>query len=205
MEAERHRFEADGLELYIPPFIQEIIAEITHLARRSPDVNQKSGVSVRVSIANYETVIGNAQRRAVVLNEKMVVPRVSDLPYIHASTDGKIELESLDEVREGKVVDDLIKKAVASVFNRYRDSEESQAVLAPFNEGFAVEVSDMMEARKYLETLKKVGGLGGMVKRLNLPERAEAQASGVEFILEGLYANNLLKKSRVDNKVIYRR
>ena len=133
------------------------------------------------------------------------MPRVSDLPYIHASTDGKIELESLDEVKEGKVVDDLIKKAVATVFNRNRDTDDSQIVLAPFNEGLAVEVSDMMDSRRYLETLKKVSGLANMVKKLNLPERPEAQASGVEFVLEGLYANNLLKKSRVENKVIYRR
>jgi magnesium chelatase subunit I len=205
MESERHRFEGDGLEVFVPPYIKEIVAEITHLARQSPDVNQKSGVSVRVSIANYETVISNAVRRSVVLNEKMVVPRTSDLPYIHSSTDGKIELESLDEFKEGKVVDDLIKKAVATIFNRYRDAEESQLVLAPFNEGFVVEVSDLMDSKKYLETLKKVGGLSSMVKKLNLPDNPEAQASGVEFILEGLYANNLLKKSRVENKVIYRR
>ena len=205
MEMERRQFGGDGLETYIPPYIKDIIAEVTHLARQSPDVNQKSGVSVRVSIANYETVVGNAMRRAVTLNEKMVVPRISDLPYIHASTDGKIELESLDEVREGKVVDELIKKAVANVFNRNHEAEDVVIVLNPFNEGLAVEISDMMDAQAYLAILKKVTGLGNMVKRLGVPEKPEATASAVEFILEGLYVNNMLKKTRVANKLVYKR
>ncbi|HSW57653.1 MAG TPA: hypothetical protein VLH15_04580, partial [Dehalococcoidales bacterium] len=94
MESERKFFKDSQIEVHVPRYIKEIVAEFTHLARKSPDINQSSGVSVRVSIANYETVIANAVRRAASLKEKVAVPRISDLPYIHASTDGKLEMES---------------------------------------------------------------------------------------------------------------
>ncbi|MFC2010729.1 magnesium chelatase [Chloroflexota bacterium] len=98
MEAERQQFSRNEFEHYLPQYMKEIIAEVTHLARQSPDINQRSGVSVRVSIANYETIISNAIRRAVTLGEKLAVPRISDLPYIRSSTIGKVELESLDMI-----------------------------------------------------------------------------------------------------------
>jgi magnesium chelatase subunit I len=80
MEAERRQFEDDEVKVFVPQFMKEIIAGITHLARQSPDINQSSGVSVRMSIANYEIIIGNAVRRAVTLKEKLAVPRVV-VPY----------------------------------------------------------------------------------------------------------------------------
>ncbi len=204
MEAERRQYGKEDIDTYIPAFMKEIIAEITHLARQSPDINQKSGVSVRVSIANYETVISNAIRRAIVLNEKLAVPRSSDLPYIHSSTDGKIELESLEEVKEGKVVDDLVRKAVASVFNRYYEPEKYSTVVAPFNDGLTVEVSEMMDSRTYQGILNKLPNLDKMLKIIGVPDKPEASASAIEFILEGLYVNRLVKKTQVDNKIVYR-
>src|SRR5688500_11285792 len=69
METESNHFETDGLDLQVPQFIKEIVAEITHLARKSNDISQRSGVSVRVSVANYENVLSNASRRALRLKE----------------------------------------------------------------------------------------------------------------------------------------
>jgi magnesium chelatase subunit I len=204
MEMEKHKFDTDVVESFVPAYIKDIVAEITHLARQSPDVNQKSGVSVRVSIANYETVLSNSIRRAIILHEKLAVPRISDLTYIHSSTDGKIELESLEEVREGKVVDDLIRKGIANVFNRYYETEKFSEVVNPFNEGLEVEVSDMLASQSYQGILKKLPGMDHMLKIVGVPDKPEAAASAVEFILEGLYVNHLVKKTQVGNKVVYR-
>lgn len=204
MEMEKHKFDTDVVESFVPAYIKDIVAEITHLARQSPDVNQKSGVSVRVSIANYETVLSNAIRRAIILHEKLAVPRISDLTYIHSSTDGKIELESLEEVREGKVVDDLIRKGIANVFNRYYETEKFSEVVNPFNEGLEVEVSDMLASQSYQGIVKKLPGMDHMLKIVGVPDKPEAVASAVEFILEGLYVNHLVKKTQVGNKVVYR-
>ena len=103
----------------------EVIAELSQLARQSPHVNQRSGVSVRLSISNYETMSANAVRRAVRLGEPDAVPRVSDLAAIITSTQGKIEIEALEEGREDKILNGLISAAVLAVFRRTVATEAS--------------------------------------------------------------------------------
>ncbi len=204
VEAERRQFSDDEIENYMPEYMREIIAEITHLARQSPDINQRSGVSVRASIANHETILSNAIRRAVMLGEKLAVPRVSDLAYIHASTSGKIELESFEDTKEEKVIDDLIKKAVLKVFNDYYQAGELEELIVQFSGGFSVTVSDMMRAKSYMGSVKEMIGLTGVIKTVADSERPEEVASAVEFIFEGLHLNKRLNKARVDGKTVYR-
>ena len=150
METERKQFSDSQFQVTVPTFMKEKrLAELTDSARRSPEINQRSGVSVRMSISNYETLISNALRRSIMLNEKEVVPRVSDLPYLFASTTGKIELESIEEGREKHIVDDLIKKAVRKVFNRNLKVDTFRKFIERFKGGTAIEVSDMMLAQEY--------------------------------------------------------
>ena len=91
-----------GYRVHVPYFMKEIIAEITHEARRSPDINQRSGVSVRASISNFEALLGNAFRRSLNLGEKTVCPRVSDLAFVVPSLQGKVEFEAMEEGEEGR-------------------------------------------------------------------------------------------------------
>jgi len=205
VEMERRQFSEDKFETYVHQYMKQIVAEVTHLARRSPDINQRSGVSVRVSIANYETIISNAIRRAVTLGEKLAVPRISDFPYIHSSTSGKIELESFEETREDKVIDDLVKKAVLNVFNRYYKVQELEDIVEQFNGGFSVEVSDTMSAKSYLRNVKGMVGLTDVLKVVGDSERPEIIAAALEFILEGLHVNRRLNKTRSEGKTVYRR
>ena len=205
VKMERRQFSGDEFECYVPQYMEEIIAEITHLARQSPDINQRSGVSVRVSIANYETIRSNAIRRAVTLGEKLAVPRITDLPYIRASTSGKIELESFEETKEDKVIDDLTRKAVLNVFNRYYKVHQMEDIVAQFSDSFSVEVSSTMSARSYVRNIKEMIGMAEVVKAVSDSERPEAIASAVEFILEGLHVNKRLNKARLEGKTVYRR
>ena len=171
MEAERRVFKDSEIEIYVPRFIKDIVAEITHLARKSPDINQSSGVSVRVSIANYETVIGNAVRRAAILREKVAVPRITDLAYIHASTDGKIEMEgSFDDSKGPNVFDLLIAQAVQKVFNHYCTLNALEPVVELFQKGLNVEVSDMLHNQFYIDMLKKIPGIERSFKLWGRPE-----------------------------------
>src|SRR5213593_3133510 len=120
MEQERTQFELDGTRaVSVPQYMKEIVAEITRLARRSPDINQRSGVSVRASIADYESLLANAMRRAIRIGEKEIVPRVSDLPYVLPALSGKLEFETVEEGREEQIVERLIQGAVLAVFNHY--------------------------------------------------------------------------------------
>ena len=195
MEQERSRFPKEA-DIITPQYMREIIAEITFLARRSPEINQRSGVSVRVSIANYETVISNAFRRSIIQGEKKVSPRLSDLPYILASFTGKVELETFEEGREAKVMDDLSRRAVFSTFGRYFDVEALEDVVQPFEEGLAVETGSEMSSEDYRDLIGKLGGLSTAVDRLG-GGSAEQVASAAEFVLEGLHLSRRLNRARV--------
>src|SRR5437879_8408223 len=103
MESERHAVPED-FELIFPSFMKEIVAELTHLARRSPHISQSSGVSVRMSIANVENLASNSVRRAARLGESLAVPRISDLAFLASSTAGRVEIEALDGGKEEQVM-----------------------------------------------------------------------------------------------------
>jgi magnesium chelatase subunit I len=204
METERKKFDDTPYKVTVPKFMKEIVAELTDSARRSPEINQRSGVSVRMSISNYETLISNALRRAIVLNEKDVVPRVSDLPYLFASTTGKIELESIEEGREKQIVDDLTKKAVRKVFNRHLKVDSFKKFVERFKGGTGIEVSDMMAAQEYNRIVGEHNDLMDGVIALGSFDNATAVACAIEFILEGLHLNDKLNKEVVEGRRTYR-
>jgi magnesium chelatase subunit I len=204
MEQEMYRSQDDGRDIFVPQYMKEIIAEITRLARRSPDINQRSGVSVRASITDYESIVANALRRSIRLNEKETVPRISDLPYVLPAISGKIEFETLEEGREGQVIEKLIAGAVLAVFNRHFSLGDLDEVVASFKGGLVAEVSDMAPSDSYLPLLAKVQGLQRAVGRLKVGERPAAIASAVEFVLEGLHLNKRLNKDKTSGYARYR-
>src|SRR2546430_7302263 len=130
MESESNHFITDGLDTIFPQFMKEVIAEITQLARRSNDISQRSGVSVRVSVSNSENVLSSASRRALRLKERHVAPRVRDLSAIMASTAGKIELDTVGDVKEERVIQKLINGAILSVFGEYFDQRDFEQLVA---------------------------------------------------------------------------
>ncbi len=205
VEQEWQQFEDKDITYFVPDYMKEVVAEITHLARRSPDIGQRSGVSVRVSIANMETVVANAMRRAITLGEKLAVPRISDLPYIVASTTGKVEMEGFEEKNEEKIIEDLIKRAVLVVFNRRFAFEQIDPIARQFTGGFNVETSDTMAAKSYLRYEKDIPGMADAVKKLTDAEAPEQIAAAVEFLLEGAHLNKRLNKTRLKGKTVYRR
>ncbi len=204
VDQERNQFEDEGMNTAVPDFMREVIAEITHLARRSPDINQRSGVSVRISIANYENLISNAMKRSIRLGEDDVSPRISDLPSIIASTAGKIELESADEGREENVIDKLAQAAVLNVFNRYFTLQEMEPIIARFDQGFSIEVSETTPSSDYLKMAEQVPDLQEQAQKAAGIKSPAAVASGVEFILEGLHLHRKLNKDKITGKAQYR-
>ncbi len=195
MDQELARFPDDGIAVESPAFMKELVAEITHQARHSSDVSQRSGVSVRMSIANYESVIANATRRAIRLDERQAAPRVSDLAAVLASTTGKIEFETMGEVREEQIVDRLIQNAIVSTFNRYFSVRQFEALVQAFENGLAIEASELMPAMDYVHQLSHLDGVREGLDRLAVGGNPAAVASGVEFILEGLHLNRRLNKA----------
>ena len=214
MEQEQLRFaDEDGVpQVVVPGFMSELLAELTHLARRAPEISQRSGVSVRVSVSNLEVVRAAALKRAVRLHERGAAPRVSDLGAVIASTAGKIELESAgDEAPEERIVERLITKALFTTFNRRLSIDALEEVVLAFDGGLVVETGDTVASKRYVRWMREIPGLGEAVRRLTAgdsPEGAESPAvvaSAVEFVLEGLHLQRRINKDRAAHGTVYRR
>lgn len=205
IDQESARFDAIGYQVTVPRFMKEVVAEITHLARKSGDINQRSGVSVRLSIANYENLVANALKRAIRLNEKEATPRISDLSALVSSTLGKIELESVGDSREDKVVDKLVQHAVANVFARYFNVADFEEVIATFEHGRKMEASPLMPSMDYVLAASQSKTMKGALEKISAQGNPAIVASGVEFVLEGLHLNRKLNKDRSAAGVRYRR
>ena len=202
MEAERTSF-ADPVEMRTPEYMKQIVAELTHLARRSSDISQRSGVSVRVSICNYENLLSNALKRAIRLGEGVASPRVSDLDAMVASTSGKIELESVGETSEEKILSKLAQRAVLNVFNRAFSGSELDEVVGSFQGGLKVDVSDVMPSEAYVRQIGEARPIHAACKKLGAKDPAGV-ASAVEFVLEGLHLSRKLNKDMKSGQTSYR-
>ncbi len=211
---EKRRFTGDDSvpTVVVPPFMEELIAELTHLARRSPEISQRSGVSVRVSVANTEVLEAAALKRAVRLGEKLAAPRVSDLGAVIASTAGKVEMESVgDDAPEDRIVERLITKALYATFARRVTLDDLDPVVDAFEEGFTVETGERTPSREYVAWMREVPGLSTAVDRLGAydvtdgAEEPAVIASAVEFLLEGLHLARRLNKERIAGGTIYHR
>jgi magnesium chelatase subunit I len=197
---------ADGIELVVPPYMEDVVGELTFQARHSPDVNQASGVSVRMSIANYETLAANAVRRALRTGEGEAVPRISDLDALLASTCGKIELEYAGGERtESDIVRDLLRRAVKVVFDERCATSDLASLVEAFEEGWNVEVSAAMPSQEVLSGLDQLAGLRDAAAALAGGDSPARLASAVEFLLEGLHLSNQLNKTVRDRQSRYGR
>ena len=207
--------ERDSGRLSVPIYVKGVVEEVSRLARTSPHVNQSSGVSVRMSIANLENVVSNAERRALLNREAWVVPRISDLAHMVPSSRGKVELTMTeDDGHEDKLIGRVVDEAVKVVFAQHLDAREFRAAVDYFESGKSVELGDTLSIREVLERIEKVPGLRKRADELGralLPDlsasdaRDAATASAAEFILEGLHVNNKLNKNVKSGATSYRR
>jgi magnesium chelatase subunit I len=194
-----------GAGVLVPEYLGQVIATVSHLARASNHVNQRSGVSVRLSVANYEALAANALRRGLRSGERSVVARVDDLEALAASSIGKIEIESLEEGREGAIFENLVKGAVLTVFKDRVEPEQTRDVVTAFEEGAIAHTGEDV-------TSAQLAGLVDTVPALRIPvlhltggdESPAAVAAAVEFVLEGLHLSKRLNKDSVGGKAAYR-
>jgi magnesium chelatase subunit I len=198
--------EVPGIAVRVPRFLEELLAELTFQARASPDVNQTSGVSVRMSISNYETLVANAIRRALRCGEPEAVPRISDLEALETSTAGKLELEYAGAERsDEEVVGDLLRRATRLVFDAQVPLEGVASVLEAFGQGWAVEVGAGLPSAEYLEGLDQIPGLREAAARLAGGDSPACLASAIEFVLEGLHLSARLNKTTREGRARYAR
>ncbi len=184
-----------GPPVFVPPFLKEILAELTQQLRRSPQINQRSGVSVRYSIGNLETMVASALRRAVRAGEPRAVPRLVDLWTVIDGSIGRIEFEVMEEGREGWILEQALRRAVAEIYRKRLGGENLCSLVALFEDGLVVETSDLLSAENFLAQFSSVPGLGRIMRRLDVAEESpQAAAAALELALEGLHLSKRLNK-----------
>ncbi len=179
----------------VPAYLERVVATFSQLARSSNQVNQRSGVSVRLSVSNVEVLGANALRRGLRAGENFVVPRVSDLGALAASTSGKVEIESLEEGREGVILENLIKASVLTVFKELVSLDQVRDVVAAFEEGVVAHTGEDIPSTDLAALLGEVPAMQAAVLLLTGgDETPAAVAAAVEFVLEGLHLSKRLNK-----------
>ncbi|MDX1658300.1 MAG: sigma 54-interacting transcriptional regulator [Nitriliruptorales bacterium] len=185
-----------GIQVRIPRFLDEVLAELARQLRTSPQVNQRSGVSVRYTIGAHETMVAGAVRRAAVNGEATAVPRVVDLWPVVPAALGRVEFDTLEEGNEEEIVERLLRHAILVVWRRYLGGEDFDDLIARFDDGLEVVTGDQTAATTVLDQFgDSIPHLHRWMTRLDLPaEDPGTAASVVEFVLEGLHLGRRLNK-----------
>jgi magnesium chelatase subunit I len=192
-------------EVLVPYFMKELIEEISRAARRSKYIDQQSGVSARLSLANYRTMVASARQRAAVLGERPAVPRISDLGHLYASSLGKLELDMMGshQMGERQVLDSILADAIATVFKEYVDKHGLAEIAEIFSRGVKIEVGDMLPSTHYAGLIKRVPPVWDKAFEVNASENEAVRASCVEFVLAGLYATEQISRSQHHGRIVY--
>ena len=201
MEQEAASLDMGDYRVHVPSWMKEVVAEITHQARRSPDVNQRSGVSVRASVANYEALLANAFRRALRLGEQDVVPRISDLPFMLPSLQGKVEFEAMEEGQEDRIAMALMAAGVKAVFDRRFNVDDLEDVVLAFQDGMSVETGEEANRAAYEGIAEQLADLRAIID--GLAEQPAARPAAIEFVLEGLHLHKLLNKRSSAGRAVF--
>ena len=205
-----------GREIHVPHFLLEIIEQVAAEARKSEFVDQKSGVSVRMTITSLENLISNAERRAIKKGESEVVARVCDLYAALNSIIGKVELVYEGEQEgETSVAKALIGKAVKAIFLKYfpepySSMKKGEAIYSEvvnwFKNNQTIQISDEMNTHQYIDEMLRVTGLRKLTSRFMPTEEGRKQSElGVmmEFVLDALHQNSMLSKDVAESQTSY--
>ncbi len=191
--------------LLVPYFMKEILEEITVQARKSKYVDHQSGVSARFSIANYQTLLASARRRAILLGERPAVPRISDLGHLEASSLGKLELDLMgsSQMSERQVLEAVTAAAIRQVFQQYVEEHGLAEIANVFAKGVRIEVGDQLPSSVYGELLQRVPPIWEKAFEVNAAQDPAVRASCVEFVLAGLYSVDKISRSQHHGRVSY--
>ncbi len=197
--------EVDGL-------LKDLVEQVAFEARKSEYIDQKSGVSARLTISAFENLVSAAERRMLVGGQRKTVARLSDLAGIIPAVTGKIELVYEGEL-EGPihVAHRLIGSAVKTLFTQYFPHPETTkksptgspytSITEWFTAGNRVELTDDLSDSQYKKVLMQVPGLQALVKKLH-PKLAESQQLLLmEFVLHGLAEHSQLNKSYLNGGI----
>ena len=194
---------SDAPKVTVPQYLREVIEQIAHEARQSEFVDQKSGVSARMTRSALEELISAAELRCLQQGERSTVARISDLECADPAITGKIELVYEGE-QEGaaNVARALTGRAVRAIFPRHfpdpADKKEGrqayQKILDWFASGKGIAIHPHVTTEEYAHALSGISGLKAFVKKYGPTTTPDELPSLMGFVLEALHQNSLLGK-----------
>jgi magnesium chelatase subunit I len=187
-----------GMRVEIPNYVREVVEEVAFQARADRKIDKRSGVSQRLPITTLELVVSNAERRALIHGEKIIVPRVTDVFAALPSITGKFELEYEGELRGAETVArDLIRAAIGVVFTGMFDGVDTKTVIEWFDLGGSLPLGDTAPSDDVIEQTRGVQGMRELAGHAGVPPGAPAPvvASAIDFVLEGLTAQRKISRN----------
>ena len=188
----------NGNQLVVPEFIREVVEQIAFEARDDNHVDKHSGVSQRMSITVMESVVSNAERRALLTGDELIVPRISDIYAAIPSMTGKMELEyEGEQLGANRIARDLIKRAAGEIFDGYFVGIDFSRTVQWFDEGNKLLLADTAAASECVNLIEAVPEL---LETAMIPfdfSRSDTPrlVSACELVLEGLYAENKISRN----------
>lgn len=194
VDQEEQSSDIPGIELFIPGFMSDLIATISHEAREHPKVNTRSGVSVRMTIANYESMTANAQRRAILSGDSEATPAVIDLSAITPSMMGKIEFDTWEDSDDIRVMDDIIGEAVRGIGADLPDQAWATDLLKAVEEGKEISIDPAAPAEATLSTISVPESVSAGAATFAKNSSASALLSAIQFALEYWFRAGRIRK-----------
>jgi magnesium chelatase subunit I len=182
----------------IPDYLREIVEQVAFSAREDKRVDKRSGVSQRLPISTMELIVSNAERRALLHGETLVLPRVGDLYAALPGITGKLELEYEGELRGADtVVKEVVRVAIGKVFDKYFGNTSTQQIEQWFNLGGTAKIEDAKSAAQTLQELSEIQGLFDKLSPLGVEssDSPELLVAGAEFLLEGMCSHRRLSRN----------
>lgn len=203
----------ESIKVHIPNVYREVLEQVAFEARESEYVDQKSGVSTRMSITAMEQVISSAERRAVLNGESETSIRIADIYHMVPALTGKLELVYEGE-QEGaiNVAKHIIGLAISKIFKKYfpdpqsrseEDKSSYKVITDWFSSGNEINLPDILPDKEYNSLLEKVEGLIQLVKNQVKPASKEDQYSWMDLVLEALHQSSMLSKQDLDDQISY--
>ena len=195
-------------KIQVPDYLREVIEQIAFSAREDKKVDKRSGVSQRLPIATLELVLANAERRALMHGEELIVPRVGDIYSALPGITGKIELEYEGELKGADaVVKEIVRNAIGKIFDKYFADLNTQQIEQWFNLGGTVKISNEQSANATREELKQIQGLSEKLSPLGVKAGADPEiyVAAAELLLEGMCAHRRLSRNEERSFALLRR
>jgi magnesium chelatase subunit I len=192
------RSEGSISGLHIPEFVRELVEQIAFEARDDDRVDKHSGVSQRMPITVIESVLSNAERRALLTGEDEIVPRISDIYAAIPSMTGKMELEyEGEQIGASRIAKDLIKRAAGEIFEGYFVGIDFAPTVQWFDQGNNLRLADTASAKECKTLLEAVPELldTAVIPFEFQPKDTAQLVASCEFVLEGLYAQNKISRN----------